>query len=257
MEKAGQALDGSAFIEKQIALYRTNQDNNIDISIVENKNNERSIIITIDNYPMLKIRGSSPLENGEIQISSLEYFGSYVHGWNEYSMVMLGTGSLTLEDSGANLEISDTFEQVQITSGRIHRYDTRIIGNEALTALRNRHERMAALAEWMLSIEENTPGVSIKEFELYWKPILLPETVSSGRRPPDWQQEGDTFQRAESIRWNTNYTERVFPEELHPIRNSGTLLRDWEEALPWLYMEYEWENIVELFNERITFNKIK
>ena len=243
VEKTGQALDGSAFAEKQIALYR---GENINVSVVENKNKEQSIIITIDNYPMLKIRGSYPLEDGEIQISSLEYLGSYVHGWNEYSMVMLGTGNLTLEGSSAAINITD-IEQVQITNGRIHRYDTRITGNEALTALRNRNERIMALTEWMLSIEEGTPkGVSIKEFEKYWKPILLPEMVSRGQRPSGWRQKEDTFQRAESIRWNTGYTERVFPEELYPIRNSGTLLRDWEEALPWIYMEYEWQNIVEL-----------
>ncbi|MDR2964821.1 MAG: hypothetical protein LBU88_03500 [Treponema sp.] len=268
MEKAGRVLDGSAFTEKQIALYRSNadlyryhehtgNDAYIEISIVQNKNNEQSIVITFNNYPMLKIRGSYPLENTEIQTTSLEYFGSYTHGWNEYSMAMLGTGKLSLEPGGANFVITENFEQVEITGGRIHRYDTRITGSEAVTALRNRHERMLALVEWMSSLEDAPKRLSIKEFEIYWKPILLPEMVSKGKRPLNWRLNTDTFQRAESISWNKGYTERVFPEELHPIRNSGTLLRDWEEALPWLYMEYEWENIVELLKEEISLNKIK
>jgi hypothetical protein len=93
---------------------------------------------------------------------------------------------------------------------------------------------------------ENAPeGMNRSGFEQYWKPVLLPEMASRKKRPPDWKQEGDSFVWAEDVRWNTGYTERVFPEELRPVRNSGTLLRDWEEAINWIYWEYEWESIVQ------------
>ena len=37
--------------------------------------------------------------------------------------------------------------------------------------------------------------------------------------------------RSESIIWNVDYTEANFPENLREIRNSGTMLRDFEECL--------------------------
>jgi hypothetical protein len=48
----------------------------------------------------------------------------------------------------------------------------------------------------------------------------------------------------------------VFPEALWEYRNSAAMLRDWEEALPWIYMEYSWDYIINSFNG-ITFQKIK
>jgi len=97
-----------------------------------------------------------------------------------------------------------------------------------------------------MSSTDNAPkGQKIDDFEKYWKPVLFPEMVSKRKRPAGWLQEGDVFLRSEDIRWNTGYTERVFSEELRPVRNSGTLLRDWEEALSWIYLEYEWESIKE------------
>jgi len=249
-EKAGRALDGSAFAEKRLALYKSTD---IELTIAKNKENEQLIIITFEKYPMIKLRCSYPGENGIIFINSLEYLAGNTFGWNEFSLDMIGTGNFNLET--AVLEIEE-IEFIQISKGRIHRYDTRITGEEALTALRNRHERILALTEWMASI--NKPQKQpIKDFEKYWKPIFFPELVSKKQRPFGWQNPGDIRLKAESIRWNTGYTERVFPEELWQVRNSGTLLRDWEEALFWIYFKYEWENIIALLGEKITLEKIK
>jgi len=259
MEKTGQALDGSASKFKTISVYSTSSKNQkqkpgINISVVENKNNEKSIIITIEEFPMMKIRGSFPDENGSFFLTELEFLAGSTFGWNEYTLELIGIGKLKLEDT-AILRIEE-IESVQITKGRIQRYDTRLTGNEALSALRNRRERILALTSWMASLNL-VKGLTVEQFEEYWQPILLPETVSKEKRPADWKQSEDKFKRAESIRWNTGYTERKFPEELRPIRNSGTLLRDWEEALYWIYMEYEWENIVELLSKEYILTKIK
>jgi hypothetical protein len=92
-------------------------------------------------------------------------------------------------------------------------------------------------------------------FEQFWKPILFPELISRKKQPVGWQREGDQWKKAEDIRWNISYTERTFPELLRNIRNSGTMLRDWEEALDWIYLEYEWENIMELLSKEIVFTR--
>jgi len=239
VEKAGRVLDGSAFAEKEIDGYKTD---GMEIKVVKNKAEKRSVIIKLDEFPMMNLRGSYPDENGNFNITSLEYLAGSVQGWNEYTLDLSGTGSLTLGETAA-LQILEEIEPVQISAGRIRRYDTRITGNEALTGLRNRRERILASVEWMTAFDDAPNGQNIDNFEEYWKPILFPEMVSKKKKPQDWLYDGDIFIEAEDINWNTSYTKRVFPEELQQVRNSGTLLRDWEEALSWIYLEYEWENI--------------
>jgi len=252
VEKTGQMLDGTAFQEKIVSRYKSQ---NIELHIVENKNNEKSIVFTISEFPMMKLRGSYPAENGVFMFKSLEYLAGNTHGWNEYSLDLIGEGTLSF-GTDVLLELCE-FETVQISQGKIHRYDTRITGDEALTALRNRRERIIATVEWMKKTENAPKAQDLTQFEKYWKPVFFPEVVSRKNKPKDWKKAGDTFIRAEDIRWNTNYTSRVFSEDLWQVRNTGTLLRDWEESLSWLYLEYEWDNIIKLFSNEINFNKIK
>jgi len=260
-DKIGQALDGSASKLKTVSVYETqdkeDDQQEIKIFVVANKKKEKSIIITLENYPMIKLFGTYPNEDGVFYLTTLEYVAGSVQGWNEYSLELSGTGSLKFEDT-VTLKI-DEIESVQITKGRIQQYDTRLTGNDALSALRNRRERVLALTEWMssLNLEKAQTIDDIDDFEEFWQPILLPETVKKRKRPNGWLLNTDKFQRADSIRWNTGYTERTFPEVLFPIRNSGTLLRDWEEASSWIYLEYKWKNIVELLSKEIIFKKIK
>ena len=254
MDKAGQLIDGSEAAQKTTAIYRS-QSAGVEISVVEDKNSERAVIIAAAKYPMMKIFASIPDEEGAFYPVSLVYLAGNLHGWNEYTLGLLGAGSLELGENSGRLQI-DEIEPVEITAGRIQRYDTRLTGAEALTALRNRRVRITALAEWMTSLD-GPAGIDIKEFENYWKPVLFPEMVSGKKRPEGWQREGDIFKRAEDINWNTGYTQRMFPEELWPVRDSATLLRDWEEALSWIYLEYEWKNIAGLLSGEIILQKIR
>jgi hypothetical protein len=253
MEKTGKALDGSAFAEKKIAVYRTT---GMELWEVQNKAGQRSVCIALQEFPTMLIRGSVPNEEGEFYLTSLDYLGGNTYGWNEYRLDLSGYGQLVLNGQTATLSISDEIESVQISAGRIRRYDTRITGTEAITYLRNRRERILSLTEWMNAPSaEGAPekkSISHGDFEKHWKPLLFPELVSKKNRPRDWQQEGDKWVRAEDIRWNAGYTERTFPEELRVIRDSGTMLRDWEEALEWIYLEYEWGRLTgQLSNETV------
>jgi len=261
VDKFGQVLDGSVFKSKTVSVYKTTgkkkNQQEIKISVIENKKKEKSIIITLENFPMIRLSGSFPNQEGVIFLTTLEFLAGSTHGWNEYTLELMGTGNLKLYNN-AILKIEE-IEPVQITKGRVQRYDTRLTGNDALSALRNRRERILATTEWMDSLypEKRKRFDDLDEFEEFWQPILLPETVSKKKRPDGWIQAGDKFQRADSIRWNTGYTERTFSKELWPIRNSGTLLRDWEEAINWIYLEYEWKNIVELLSKEIILKKTK
>ena len=243
-------MDGSALAEKRTALYRAP---GMELVYTKNKSNETFIIISITKYSMLKFRAAAAGDDGNFNLSSLEYLAGSTHGWNEYTLEIIGEGNFDSENG--ILDIAE-IETVQITKGRVHRYDTRITGNDALTALRNRRERIQAISGWMTS-QEAPDFAGIDEFTAFWEPVFFPEITPAKKRPKDWIQEGDKRQKAEDIPWNLGYTERVFPEELWPLRNSGTMLRDWEEALAWIYMEYEWENILDIFSDKIKFSKIK
>jgi len=262
MEKAGRTIDGSASSEKKVSVYRADKKKgtaeDMAVTIIKNKMSQQSVLITIDKYPMMRLRGSMPDENGVFSLNSLEYLSGSFHGWNEYSMEILGTGFLSFTDACV-LEIKGEIEQIQISSGRIQRYDTRLTGAQALTSLRNRNERIIATTAWMAALDapEKQTIKDIKDFGTFWKPILFPEMVTKKKRPDGWLKEGDIFVKNEDIRWNTGYTERVFQEELYPVRNSGTMLRDWEETLSWLYLSYEWENIKDILSKKIVLQSVK
>ena len=265
VEKAGRALDGSAKEEKRLTVYRAEKKEgaaaDMELREVQNKAGNRSIVILLEAFPSVKFRCSFPNENGEFYFTSLEYLAGSFHGWNEYSMDLLGVGSLTYGsafiENTAILAVPEKIEMVQISSGRIKRYDTRITGNEALGKLRDRQERINALAEWMGQQEDAPQGLNRKEFEQYWKPKLFPEITAKKKQPQDWKHPDDKWEKEEDVRWNVSYTGRVFPEILREIRNTGTMLRDWEEALPWIYVVYEWENILKLLAQDIVLLKKK
>ena len=262
VENTGRALDGTASAEKKIAVYRaaTKDGAPVDMEIreIQNKAGERSCIITLEQFPSIQFRGSMPDSHGEFNLTSLYYLGGSPHGWNEYRLDLFGQGKMILGETSATLAIPGEIEPVQISWGRIRRYDTRITGTEALTNLRNRRERILALTEWMGGRQNAPKGFGKKDFESYWKPILFPETAAKKKRPGGWELEGDQWSKAEDIRWNISYTERTFPELLRAIRNSGTMLRDWEEALDWIHYEYEWPRIqAQLSRETELIKKVR
>ena len=261
VEKTGRALDGSAAEVKRVAMYRGAKKDGaaagMELWEVQNKAGNRYIIILLSDYPSIKFRCSFPNDNGEFYFTSLDYLAGNYHGWNEYRMDLFGTGSLKLTDNTAILSVPEKIEMVQISSGRIRRYDNRITGTEALARLRDRRERISALAEWMGQLEDAPKALDRDAFEKHWKPVLFPELAPKKKQPKDWKQEGDLWVRADDVRWNTSYTTRFFPELLWEVRNTGTMLRDWEEALPWIYVEYEWERILELLAQEIVLQKKK
>jgi hypothetical protein len=261
VEKTGRALDGSAFAEKKIArfqaLVKEGAACDMEILDAQSKSGRRSLIISLKKFPAIKLRGSEPDADGNFTLSSLEYLSGNTAGWNEYSLELFGAGTFRKGNNAAIFSVDGEIEQVQISRGKIRRYDTRVTGGEALVNLRNRGLRVEALTEWMKSRENAPTGQDRQSFEKYWKPVLFPEMCVEKKRPAGWQAEGDVWARAEDIRWNTSYTERIFPEELRPVRNSGTLLRDWEEAFEWIYFQYEWETLIGLLSRETSLKQVK
>jgi hypothetical protein len=277
IQKAGEVIDGSAFAEKKTAVYRTGgkkqrrektpapaSGKGITVEKVSPRNGGGFIAIRMEALPALRLLGSEPDAEGNFFLVSMEFLCPNLSGWNEFSRELSGSGvfRVTAAEAGeeAVLRLDGGAEALDITAGRIRRDSSRITGDQAVSALRNRQERVSALSEWMKARPARKDGGSYAgqdEFENYWKPVLFPELVKAKARPPEWAAEGAVRVRGEGVRWNTAYTDALFPEELRPVRNSGTMLRDWEEAAAWVYLQYEWDRIMESLTHEIKLVKIK
>ncbi|GHV02507.1 hypothetical protein FACS189485_03080 [Spirochaetia bacterium] len=257
VEKSARVLDGSAFKEKVLWTYQEKPKEGIRFSRIREKNGEEFIAVSGTAMPNLRFRGGLPDESGKFQLDSLYFLSPNLTGWNEFTLELSGSGIFTISGSGATLRFDMPVEKVSITAGKIRRDNNRITGAEAVSALSNRQERISALTEWMHAQNLTENFKDQNAFEKYWKPILLPELVSAKKRPADWSKENALWVTSDDIRWNTVYTQARFPEELHRIRDSGTLLRDWEEALPWIYFDYEWDALIASLNKDITLIKVK
>ncbi|GHU62688.1 hypothetical protein FACS189445_5790 [Spirochaetia bacterium] len=270
-ETGGRVLDGSIFAEKTLASYREEPKRGTRVDRVRQTGGSRKkdgaefIAIRLDSMPNLRFKGSLPDGEGNFSLNSLDFLSPNISGWNEFTLELSGSGSFVTGDTvpdgvgapiGALLQLRGPVETLDISEGRIRRGAARLNGPPALTALRNRRERILVIAQWM----KEQPGLpeftNQTGFERYWNPILFPELVRAKKRPAAWTGEGP-WVRGEEVKWSRAYTEGVFSEELWPVRNSGTLLRDWEEAAGWIYLEFEWEHILELLSGKIELIKIK
>jgi hypothetical protein len=264
-ETGGRLLDGSVFSEKKLASYQEKPEGGISLDRVRRKNGQEFIAIRLDSMPNLRINGSLPDGNGDFYLTSLDFLSPNVTGWNEFSMELSGNGNFAGDGAaqpGADLQLKGPVETLDINRGKIRRGDSRITGAQAITALHNRRERITVIVQWMKEQGGLPDFADQDEFENYWKPILFPEIVKAKLRPAAWTttysgMEQGSWILGEDIKWNSVYTEAVFPEALRPVRNSGTLLRDWEEAAAWIYFEFEWERIVESLSEKIELKQIK
>lgn len=261
VENGGRVLDGSAFAEKTLAVYQTlgGDLGGVEVKRLSAKKPEQETLsITLPDFPNLVFRGTLPAEDGGFELKSMRFIGGSVSGWNEFTLDLTGTGNFSFQGDLGTFQI-ERIEAGEISSGKIRLKGSRLIGDQALASLRNRRQRIDAVTGWMLTQKENPVFETQKDFEAYWKPRLLPEIVSPGKRPEAFAKakENARWVRAEDVRWNRSYTEVLLPEDLWTIRNSGALLRDWEEAGTWIYVQYQWGHIAERISNRYTVIKIK
>jgi hypothetical protein len=245
MNRAGRALDGSAFREKTTGLYRSGGEKGrrVILKTLRDRDGEESAALFPESLPGLELRLDWPPLEGRAELRSLNFLCSGAAGWNEFSMELTGTLSLNSEEGALTLTFHGVPEGARISGGKIRHKNMKISGSEALGALGNRWERILALTGWMKE-SPNLPAFGgIADFERYWKPRLFPERVPKWRRPAEWEGIEDRWRREGDLRWNLDYSDRRFPEELRPPRNAGALLRDWEEASGWIYLEYQWEGL--------------
>ncbi|MDR1803104.1 MAG: hypothetical protein LBQ94_05800 [Treponema sp.] len=263
VQKGGEILTGEAFAEKTLAVYRTagaGAKTAVEVKELKSKDGEEVLEISGGAWPGFALRGSMPEPDGSFSLREARFLSSHVHGWNEFTMDIFGEAIFLNPDQAEGiLRITGEVERVIISGGMIRLKSGYITGAAAMTSLRNRRERITALVGWM---NERLPGgetpafTDIGEFELYWETWLFPELVPGSYRPEEYSVHNAEWKREDSVRWNLTYTKNLFPEGLWEYRNSGAMLRDWDEALPWIFMEYSWNKIIDSFNNTI-LQKVK
>ena len=263
IQKGGEVFEGSAFAERTTAIYSSGdkeKEAKIELKEMQSKDGEDFIEITNSQWPGFALRGSVPGTDGSFHLTEARILSPHASGWNEFNYELLGSGNFA-SGQGADcvLHIEEVPERIQISSGKIRLKSRRLTGNTALVPLRNRRERILALTGWMAEWQEKTGNSayfdSQKEFDEYWKSLLFPELVSEKKQPQNYSSIKNTgnaeWNRVDGVKWNLAYTKNILPEALWEFRNSGALLRDWEEALPWIFMEYSWDTIIGSFNNTV------
>jgi hypothetical protein len=255
LELAGLFLDGSLGAAKTVTVYEEAGNSGVMVKHMQSKDGNDFLTISFGMMPHIIFKSSMPDVTGRIYLTSYTFLCSSFSGWNEFTMDISGIG--TFENKGDHhlLQIQSPIETIEISSGKIRHNDERISGDAAMRALRNRYDRIAALVAWMQTQSPRPRFYYEEDFQSFWQVRILPELVSSKNRPASWSANDELWNRAEDVKWNVSYTQKIFPEELHVYRNSGGLLRDWEEALSWIFLAYKWNDLCNQLNSTILFAK--
>lgn len=251
VEQGARVVDGSLFAEKTLALY---QGAGVELRLTRARDNTEYLLMNLAAFPFITLR-AVPDESGRFQLVAFQFLSSNFNGWNEFTLDLAGSGVLSIMEAEARLRI-DTLISGDISAGEILHNGARLSGEAALSNLRNRAERIRALVAWMRDI--TAPAFRTQSaFEAYWKPLLLPELTPVAERPVIWTRQNAVWKHAEDVAWNATYTATMFPEALWTLRDSGALLRDWEEAVTWIYFVYQETYIAAEFSKDYLLNRTK
>ncbi len=193
------------------------------------------------------VEKTSPDLGYTVELTHLDYFQNWAQGWTEGTFQI--AGELDLTSAGGEWTIK-TLGPVEILSPQkaLIRYkDTYLSGDQALTALRDRWNRITTALEgqpmdrfWSESARGQMnwlPPSFQPRFEQNAGSHYFPEIYGY---PQNYQTLGPWVD-GESILWDQGYTQSTFPENLQEVRNTGTLYRDWEEGLGLWYLAAQWK----------------
>jgi hypothetical protein len=172
-------------------------------------------------------------------ITTVRFFANWPNGWTEG--IYEASGTYTFERQEANrqegylLTVEDPFTLWNIKSGALRYFDTYFRGDDGLSRVKNRIDRIEETTRFLKDEMKRRIWYSSKEYSERIAPLLFPEAKRKFAR------QNGLFQSCREecckemvpgagIRWCTGYSEKLLPENLIPLRNSGTMWRDWEEA---------------------------
>ncbi len=192
----------------------------------------------------------------------LEWFSNWSHGWTEARFSVVGSLSLVPQGEQWQVEVLEMPEIQSVLEGQIRYKENRFYGDRSRDMVSRRWTRIQALTPFLQE------SLDVKSYEFAHKrkgyysrgflddagSLLFPELYGfrEGFSEPS-SGEGERYVRAEGVLWDTWYSKTYVPEELIPVRDSGTLFRDYEEGADLLTLAATWKI---LWEEEIPASKI-
>ncbi|GMO54624.1 MAG: hypothetical protein Ta2G_13610 [Termitinemataceae bacterium] len=208
-----------------------------------------SLQINLDKAPFVTLYASEPNSQGLISFTDLKFLSGNYSGWNEFYLKLNGTGNFKKDVSGnVHFSIETSPAAGNIYRGAIKSNSQRLYNERGLKSIKSRQMRVEELVKWQKT--QNPPQfISLDDYIEYWQPIMLPEISRKKNQSADYKEikshSGPAdYVWGEEVRWNKKYTAAFFPDELHPVRDSGALMRDFEEAAAWFYLLYSWDELL-------------
>jgi hypothetical protein len=195
-----------------------------------------------------RVDGSDGAEAWEIELEEISYFRNWTRGWTEAKVEAVGTLRLTRTAGAWRAEVLEKPAIGSVRSAKARYMDSFLSDDQALRAVANRMERIKAATAfrreggddaWFVRPEKKTRFFGLLAYPGYaeaYGPLFFPERYGY---PPETGPVGP-WKRGDDISWDTGYTRAVFPERLREVRDSGTLYRDWEEAIGLWFLADQW-----------------
>lgn len=186
-----------------------------------------------------------------LNLERLSWFSSWHNGWTEAEIIL--SGVVSLEENNGHLSVRPVSPvQAEYAESAAIRYrDLRLSGREGTDTFNRRLSRISAAVAYLREElnHEDFPvymARSRKErnraFYLRAGAVLFPEVYGYPEGTAESADVKENRSRGEGIVWDTVYTVEQMPEQLHDVRNTGTLYRDWEETAELFYYVYVLEN---------------
>ena len=210
------------------------------VELMPPETGSESVRIRGDSIEGATFTGSARLTaDGRIlSLTAMRWFSNWANGWTEAHLPV--TGELLLSPHGRewSLSVVQPPRLGDPVAASIRYFDDYLSGERGREEFAHRWDRILAVVSVLKQrLQERwfeytaapwQPGrpSQAMSFEEAARKFLFPELYGYADPPP----RDSRSVRSESISWNVDYTAANFPENLHAVRNSGTMLRDFEEC---------------------------
>lgn len=195
--------------------------------------------ITIQAFPGAVFQGLAdrePSGGWRVSLTTLKWFSNWPNGWTDASFLLDGVLHFEKTDNQWTVRVETPPSVAMVDKASIRYSETFLLGDRAVGQLTWRWDRIRASTDYL---NTQFPDDWINDPDQVAR-FLFPELrgYQKGEHP------GNT-KVADSVAWDTTYSAVHFPENLRPVRNSGTMLRDWQESQGLWTLAYHWKNFWE------------
>jgi len=182
-----------------------------------------------------------------LEANTLHWFNNWTEGWTEATFECSGKFTLARNGERWSLAVKETPELGEPLTAGIRYRDTVLDPQTAARQFGNRWIRILAASEALRSsplyAKGELPPYSAKHkkdrestFVTMTGHYLFPETEGYASEELRKKYEKTETAVSDDIAWSPAYSADTFPESLRPVRDAGTLFRDWEESPELFYL---------------------